>query len=90
MNTLFPDLPIGGIERSADLSPCGNYRYSLRRLWDEKRPGVLWVMLNPSTADANADDPTVRRCMGYARSWGCGSIEVVNLCAWREIGRAHV
>lgn len=71
------------IYSSAILSPCGLYRYSLTRLWDESKPGCLWIMLNPSIADADTDDPTIRRCMGFARAWGCGSITVVNLFAYR-------
>lgn len=59
------------------------YRYRLNRTWDESRPPVCWVMLNPSTADAETDDPTIRRCMGFARDWGHGGIVVVNLFAWR-------
>lgn len=71
------------VHRSAVISPCGMYRYLLRRAWDESCPTALFVMLNPSTADAEVDDPTIRRCMGFARSWGMGSIEVVNLFALR-------
>lgn len=70
-------------ESSAVISPCGQYRYSLTRMWDEDKPGVLFIMLNPSTADASVNDPTIRRCLGYARSWGCGSLTVVNLFAFR-------
>ena len=63
----------------------GAYRYSLWRRWSTAAaPGsVLFVMLNPSTADAYADDPTIRRCMGFARSWGYGGIMVGNLFAFR-------
>lgn len=46
-------------------------------------PRVAFIMLNPSTADAKEDDPTIRRCMGFARAWGYGGIDVVNLYAYR-------
>jgi hypothetical protein len=68
---------------SAELSDCGTYRYTLTRDWDSDRPAACFVMLNPSTADAEQDDPTIRRCLGYARTWGCGSLAVVNLYAYR-------
>ncbi len=61
----------------------GNYRYRLWRIWDKTKQVMVWIMLNPSTADAEEDDPTIRRCMGFARSNGCGSINVVNLYAYR-------
>ena len=67
----------------AVFSDCGYYRYQLWRTWDSARPEVAFVMLNPSTADALADDPTIRRCIGFARAWGAGSVRVVNLYAWR-------
>jgi hypothetical protein len=70
-------------ERGATLSLCGRYRYSLWRRWDFERPAVLFVMLNPSTADAEVDDPTIRRCIGFARGWGAGGLRVCNLYAWR-------
>lgn len=70
---------------SAVLSDCGRYRYSLSRSWADG-PTAVFIMLNPSTADALADDPTIRRLAGangFARLWGCGSLFVVNLYAWR-------
>jgi len=61
----------------------GPYRYSLWRIWDEQLPRALFVLLNPSTADAQQDDPTLRRCLGFACLEGCGSLEIVNLFAYR-------
>jgi len=69
-------------ERGADISDCGFYRYRLWRIWGD-RPLACFVMLNPSTADADVDDATIRRCVGFARSWGCGGVMVVNLFAYR-------
>lgn len=66
----------------ATLSACGTYRYRLTRTWGEARP-LTYVMLNPSTADASVDDPTIRRCVGFARSSDYGGIVVVNLFALR-------
>ena len=65
------------------ISACGRYRYLLRRSWDFDRMRALFVMLNPSTADAEIDDPTIRSCARLCRSWGYGSFEVVNLFGWR-------
>ena len=70
--------------RSAYLSPDGRYRYTLRRDWDSLFPRMLWVMLNPSTADDKQDDPTLRRCIAFAEHWGYGGISVVNLFALRS------
>lgn len=61
----------------------GLYRYRLWRVWDEGLPTCLFVMLNPSTADADRDDPTIRRCVGFAKAWGYGRLDVVNLYAYR-------
>ena len=78
-----PEAQLPGLEsRSAELSPCGLYRYTLERRWDD-RPPALFVMLNPSTADASEDDPTIRRCIGFARDWGYGGLLVGNLYAYR-------
>lgn len=69
---------------SAHLSACGAYRYRLERQWDQGRPKVAFIMLNPSTADADQDDPTIRRCIGFAKSWGFGGLIVGNLFALRS------
>ena len=71
------------LERDAVISDCGQYRYLLRRTWDHDKMRALFVMLNPSTADANIDDPTIRSCARLCRTWGYGSFEVVNLFGWR-------
>lgn len=68
---------------AAHLSDCGSYRYWLSRVWDDSKPSVCFVMLNPSTADASQDDPTIRRCLGFAKLWGGGALHVVNLFALR-------
>jgi hypothetical protein len=67
---------------TAHVSPDGRYRYALRRSWADG-PTMLWVLGNPSSADAASDDPTVRRCVRFARDHGCGGAVLVNLWAWR-------
>ena len=67
----------------AVLSACGTYRYHLWRRWNDLLPTMCWVMLNPSTADAKEDDPTIRRCIGFAKREGCGGISVRNVFALR-------
>lgn len=69
--------------RTAEISDCGRYRYRLTREWDTALPPATFVMLNPSTADADQDDATIRKCTRYAQRWGMGSLVVVNLYAWR-------
>lgn len=59
------------------------YRYSLWRTWSTGHPRVAFIMLNPSAAGAQHNDPTIRRCISFARAWGFGSLEVVNLFAYR-------
>lgn len=71
---------------SATISADGKYRYDLTRY--DKSAGDLtspciFIMLNPSTADAEKDDATIRRCRGFARSWGYGRLIVLNLFAFR-------
>lgn len=72
------------INQGATFDPTRKYRYRLWRAWDLNLPRVAFVMLNPSTADETVLDPTLRRCLGYAQAWGCGSFEVVNLFALRS------
>jgi len=67
---------------NAVMSDCGKYRYRLSRKWSNAKP-CLFIMLNPSKADAVEDDPTIRRCINFAKSWGCGELIVVNLFSVR-------
>jgi len=69
--------------RGATISNDELYRWHLWRMWTEDAPQVLFVMLNPSTADGLSDDPTIRRCEGFARRWGMGGFQVVNVFPWR-------
>lgn len=71
------------VTRDADISEDGLYRYHLYRCWDPSVHGLAFVMLNPSTADGTTDDPTIRRCMRFARDLGFGGMYVVNLYAFR-------
>lgn len=73
-------------DNSAVISACGKYRYKLTRWWSADADGdhAVFIMLNPSTADATNDDPTIRRCIGFAQAWGCTSTTVVNLFAFRS------
>lgn len=67
----------------AVVSSCENYRYLLERRWTKTGDTCTFLMLNPSTADGKQDDPTIRRCVGFAKSWGFSGMAVVNLFAWR-------
>jgi hypothetical protein len=71
------------LENDAVISDCENYRYLLRRTWDYTKPRALYVMLNPSTADAYKDDATIRSCVRLAIGLGYGSMEVVNVFGYR-------
>jgi len=71
------------LDRGATFSTCLKYRYTLTRIWDLDLPACVFILLNPSTADAFVDDPTNRRGMNFARKWACGTCVFVNLFAFR-------
>ena len=72
------------MRRTANFSPCRTYRYALRRTWDAEKRTVLFIGLNPSTADECTDDATIRRCIGFAQAWGHGRLIMANLFAYRS------
>jgi hypothetical protein len=76
--------------RSADLSLDRVYRYDLVREWDREKRQLVWIMLNPSTADAMVDDPTIRRCIAFSKVWGYGALRVLNLYALRATDPAEL
>ena len=72
------------MRRDAIFSEDRKYRYILSRIWDETKPTVLFIGLNPSTADETEDDPTIRKCINFAKTWGYGGIYMANLFAFRS------
>ncbi|WP_243286694.1 DUF1643 domain-containing protein [Geothrix terrae] len=68
---------------TAVFSECGQYRYQLREIWDESRPLILWLLMNPSVACPDYSDPTLRKTGKFARSWGYGGQLVGNVHAYR-------
>lgn len=75
--TLFPSETSG-----AEFSECRKYRYALWRKWDECKPCIMFIGLNPSTASENMDDPTIRRVKRFAKDWGYGGVYMCNLFAY--------
>jgi len=71
------------IQKAATLSKCAKLRWNLRRWWREDTR-VCWVMLNPSTADASHDDPTLKRCVHFSKTWVYGGLVVANLYPFRS------
>ena len=69
-------------EQGAHFSKCRSYRYRLWRIWDKEKPFVLFICLNPSTANEYVDDPTIRRCVGFAKRWDYGGAVMMNLFAF--------
>lgn len=72
------------MQMDAAMSSDLKYRYYLTRVWNDEQDMAIFIGLNPSTADATEDDPTIRRCMGFARRLGCGGIGMLNLFAFRS------
>jgi len=73
------------MKKSALLDDTGKYRYSLERFWGSDSDNMVnFILLNPSTADASSDDPTVRACITFAKSWGFDRLVMTNLFAIRE------
>lgn len=74
------------MKRQAYISECGRYRYWLARAFDSEtmKDPLVVIGLNPSTADDKVDDPTIRRCVGFARSWGHDGLVMLNLFALRS------
>lgn len=68
---------------AADFSPCRTWRYTLWRRWDDSKSFAQFIGLNPSTADETQDDPTVRRCINFAKAWGFGGMCMTNLFGFR-------
>ena len=72
------------MEKSAIISEDRRYRYTLSRLWDHEQSVIMFIMLNPSTLDAEQDNPTIRRCTNFAKAWGYGGLHITNLFAYRS------
>lgn len=66
-----------------EISLCGKYRYSLERIWDSYQGTITWILLNPSTADGQKDDPTIRRLISFTKNFGYNGMYVYNLFAYR-------
>lgn len=79
-----------GTASVAVYSPCESYRYSLRRTWDTAAPSVMFLMLNPSTATEEKNDPTIERCERRARAMQAGSFLITNLFAFRATDPADL
>lgn len=69
------------VNKGAKFSECRKYRYALWRLWDFNKPKIMFIGLNPSSANENEDDPTIRRVVRFAKDWGYGGIYMCNLFA---------
>ena len=70
------------MKNDAVFSKCKKYRYALWRTWDSTRPYAMFIGLNPTAADAVSNNPTINRCIGFAKSWGYGGLCLTNLFAY--------
>lgn len=71
------------MKKDACISEDKLYRYMLYRIWDEKKPIISFIGLNPSTADDKIDDATIKKCINYTKNWGYGGFYMLNLFAFR-------
>ncbi len=76
-------MPTNYTMTGARLSHCERFRYLLTREWDDSLPSCAFIGLNPSTADDKKDDPTIRRCVNFAASWGYGKLYMLNIHPFR-------
>lgn len=83
-------LPDGTISTAVFGGARDEYRYTLSRTWDESKRCAMFVMMNPSTADLTADDPSVAKCGRYARAWGYGGLLVGNTFAYRATDKKRL
>lgn len=74
---------VDALDTGALFSPCRRWRYLLWRRWDHDKGICAFIGLNPSTADETEDDPTIRRCIRFAKDWGYGSLWMLNAYAFR-------
>lgn len=79
----FIPLPLWVRGRATFSGESEQYRTKLYRAWDDTLPSILWVMMNPSLADAQVDDRTVYRCRAFSTDWGYGRMWVGNTFAYR-------
>lgn len=75
---------LSNCKSSAVFSPCRIWRYTLTRQWDPGKPSIVFIGLNPSTATETEDDPTIRRCINFAKSWGYGTYVMCNMFGFRS------
>ena len=76
--------------KSAVFSPDRKYRYTLTREWNNVKPFILFIGLNPSTADETKDDPTIRREIGFSHLWGFGGMIKCNIFGFRTTDPKHL
>ena len=78
------------MKRDAYISKDEQFRYWLSRIWDDTSPTITFICLNPSTADSKTDDPTITKCIKYAKCLGKGGLLMVNLFAYRDTNQSRI